>query len=45
LDTFIKIVLRHLKEAELSIFEYIEAWYNVNRIHTTIKTSIKNKKK
>jgi transposase InsO family protein len=32
------------KEAELSIFEYIEAWYNVNRIHTTIKTSIKNKK-
>jgi putative transposase len=32
------------KEAELSVFEYIEAWYNVNRIHTTIKTSIKNKK-
>ena len=31
------------KEAELSIFEYIEAWYNVNRIHTTIKSSIKNK--
>ena len=30
--------------AELSVFEYIEAWYNVNRIHTTIKTSIKNKK-
>ena len=33
------------KEAELSVFEYIETWYNVNRIHTTIKTSIKNKKK
>jgi len=32
------------KEAELSVFEYIEAWYNVNRIHTTIKSSIKNKK-
>ena len=32
------------KEAELSVFEYIESWYNVNRIHTTIKTSIKNKK-
>ena len=31
------------KEAEISVFEYIEAWYNVNRIHTTIKTSIKNK--
>jgi len=35
---------RTFKEAELSVFEYIEAWYNVNRIHTTIKTSIKNKK-
>jgi len=33
-----------IREAELSVFEYIEAWYNVNRIHTTIKTSIKNKK-
>jgi transposase InsO family protein len=32
------------KEAELSVFEYIETWYNLNRIHTTIKTSIKNKK-
>lgn len=32
------------KEAELSVFEYIEAWYNVNRIHTTVKTSIKNKR-
>jgi transposase InsO family protein len=32
------------KEAELSVFEYIETWYNVNRIHTTIKTSIRNKK-
>ena len=34
---------RTFKEAELSIFEYIEAWYNVNRIHTTIESSIKNK--
>jgi len=33
-----------IKEAELSVFEYIEAWYNVSRIHTTIKTSIRNKK-
>jgi transposase InsO family protein len=32
------------REAELSVFEYIEAWYNVSRIHTTIKSSIKNKK-
>jgi putative transposase len=32
------------EEAQLSVFEYIEAWYNVNRIHTTIRTSIKNKK-
>lgn len=32
------------EEAQLSVFEYIEAWYNVNRIHITIKTSIKNKK-
>ena len=32
------------KEAELSVFEYIETWYNVNRIHTTIKTTIRNKK-
>jgi putative transposase len=32
------------RQAELSVFEYIEAWYNVNRIHTTIKTTIKNKK-
>jgi len=35
---------RTFKEAELSVFEYIETWYNVNRIHTTIKTSIRNKK-
>jgi transposase InsO family protein len=35
---------RNFKEAELSVFEYIESWYNVNRIHTTLKTSIKNKK-
>jgi len=33
-----------IKEAELSVFEYIESWYNVNRIHTAIRTSIKNKK-
>ena len=33
-----------IKEAELSVFEYIETWYNVNRIHTVIKTSIKDKK-
>jgi transposase InsO family protein len=32
------------KEAELSVFEYIETWYNVNRIHTTLRTTIKNKK-
>ena len=32
------------KEAELSVFEYIEAWYNVSRIHTTINTSIRNKR-
>ena len=32
------------REAELSVFEYIEAWYNTNRIHTTLETSIKNKK-
>ena len=32
------------KGAELSVFEYIEAWYNVNKIHTTIKKSIRNKK-
>jgi putative transposase len=25
------------KEAELSVFEYIETWYNGNRIHTSIK--------
>lgn len=31
------------REAEMSVFEYIESWYNVNRIHTTIKTSIKKK--
>ncbi len=32
------------EDAELSVFEYIEAWYNVNGIHTAIKASIKNKK-
>jgi len=32
------------EEAKISVFGYIEAWYNVNRIHTTIKTRIKNKK-
>ena len=35
---------RTYKEAELSVFEYIETWYNTNRIHTTLKTSIKDKK-
>lgn len=35
---------KSFKEAELSVFEYIEAWYNINRIHTAIKTSIRNKK-
>jgi putative transposase len=33
-----------IKEAELSVFEYIEAWYNGNRIHTAIKKTIRNKK-
>jgi len=33
-----------LKEAELSIFEYIETWYNTNRIHTTLNNSINNNK-
>lgn len=37
-------VYKTFKEAELSVFEYIETWYNVNRIHTAIKTSIRNKK-
>jgi transposase InsO family protein len=32
------------KEAELSVFEFIEIWYNVNRIHTTIKTPVRNSK-
>ena len=27
------------KEAEPSVFEHIETWLNVNRIHTTINTS------
>ena len=35
---------RAFREAELSVFEYIETWYNVNRIHTTLKTTIRNKK-
>jgi putative transposase len=30
------------KQAELVIFDYIEAFYNQNRIHTTIKKTIKN---
>jgi putative transposase len=33
-----------IKEAELSVFGFIEIWYNVNWIHTTLKISIKNKK-
>ncbi|NSW94078.1 MAG: IS3 family transposase [Bacteroidales bacterium] len=32
------LVYRTLKEAELSVFDYIEAWYNVNRLRTIIKT-------
>jgi transposase InsO family protein len=32
------------REAELSVFEYIETWYNTNRIHTKINTSIRKKK-
>jgi transposase InsO family protein len=37
-------VYKTYREAELSVFEYIETWYNVNRIHSAIKTSIRNKK-
>jgi putative transposase len=29
-------------QAVLSIFEYIETWYNTRRIHTTLKMSIKD---
>jgi putative transposase len=29
-------------EAAVSIFEYIETWYNTHRIHTTLKMSIKD---
>jgi len=32
------------REAELSVFEHIETWYNANRIHTTLKTTIRNSK-
>jgi transposase InsO family protein len=33
---------RTRKQAALSIFEYIETWYNTGRIHTTLKMSVKN---
>jgi len=29
-------------QAKVSIFDFIETWYNRNRIHTTIKSSIKD---
>jgi len=29
-------------QAALSIFEYIETWYNSERIHTTLEMSIKD---
>ena len=28
-------------QAKVSIFEFVETWYNRNRIHATIKSSIK----
>jgi len=31
-------------QAALSIFEYIETWYNSGRIHTTLEMSIKEYK-
>ncbi len=30
------------EQAALSIFEYIETWYNTGRIHTTLKMSVKD---
>jgi transposase InsO family protein len=33
---------RTREEAAISIFEYIEAWYNTGRIHTTLKMSMKD---
>ncbi|MBA7587405.1 IS3 family transposase ISLbl1 [subsurface metagenome] len=38
---------RTRRQAALSIFEYIETWYNTGRIHTTLKMSMKeyNEKK
>lgn len=30
------------EQAAISIFEYIEAWYNTGRIHTTLKMSMKD---
>jgi len=33
---------RTRKQAALSIFEYIETWYNTGRIHTTLKMSMKD---
>lgn len=29
-------------EAAVSVFEYIETWYNTHRIHTTLKMSIRD---
>lgn len=28
-------------QAALSVFEYIESWYNTDRIHTALEMSIK----
>jgi putative transposase len=38
-------VYKTFREAEFSVFEYIGKWYEVFKIHTVIKTSIRNKKK
>jgi transposase InsO family protein len=32
-----RFVYKTRKQAELSIFDYIESWYNTNRIHSTIE--------
>ena len=29
-------------QAALSVFEYIESWYNTERIHATLEMSIKD---
>jgi len=33
---------RTRKEAAISIFEYIESWYNTGRIHSTLQMSVKD---